>query len=276
LADAKDIGQLYDRVADDLEQGKPLVATVYVALCDNDAQGIAPVRNKRICKGDVPEENLYWATSGGLKGHARDVRWKRVLYELSPKQNLAARGVWRKRIRAGGALRERGVTGMIDVYVVGLAYRGVKIRDAMVDYLRAVTRDQSERLTLKSGQEITYGGASHVVGYVGHNYFTDEPDIPAMVREAAGDGTREKGVFGLACMSDAYFRDVIERQSTHIMALNVSFTFPSAYTVLGILRGVAAGKSLKGIHREAAKAFAKGQNKSVGTMLRALTFGDKR
>ncbi len=85
----------------------------------------------------------------------------------------------------------------------------------------------------------------------------------------------EKGVFGLACVSEEYFRVLVERPNTHIMALNRDLTFPSAFTVLGILRGVAAGESLKGIHKEAARAFAKGQKQSVGTMLRALSWGRK-
>lgn len=274
-AQEQQIDKLYDRIAADLKSGAPLVATVYVALCDNDSQGIMPVKNKRICKGDVPEENLYWAGSGGLKGHARTERWKKVLYEKSPSTNIAVRGVWKKRLPAGGALRKRGIKGSIDVVVVGLGYRGVRIRDAALDYFRAVTRDEGESLPLPDGTTIGIGGKSHVVGYVGHNYLMDEPDVPGFVRSAAGNGTLEKGVFGLACVSDEYFRVLVERENTHIMALNRDLTFPSAFTVLGIVRGVAAGQSLKGIHKEAARAFAKGQKQSVGTMLRALSWGRK-
>jgi hypothetical protein len=270
----KDIGELYDRLATDLKVGKPLVATVYVALCDNDSQGIVPVRNRNICMGDVPERNLYWATSGGLKAHAQTRRWKRVLYEKHPNELLAARAVWKKGIPPGGALRARGVPGPIDVYLVGLAYRGVKIRTAMVDYLKAVRRDHGEELALPNGKKITYQGKSHVLGFIGHDYFMDEPNIPGLLKETAGNGHLAKGVFGLACMSDDFFRPAIERRNTHILVLNKQLAYPSAFTALGVLRAIAAGQNHKGIHREAARAFAKGQNKSVGTMLRALSYGD--
>jgi hypothetical protein len=246
-----------------------------VALCDNDSQGIVPVKNRKICMGDVPERNLYWATSGGLKAHAQTRRWKRVLYEKQPNDLLAARGVWKKKIASGGALRQRGVRGPIEVYLVGLAYRGVKIRTAMVDYLKAVRRDHGEELALPDGRTITYHGESHVLGFIGHDYFMDEPDIPGLLEETDGNGRLAKGVFGLACMSDDFFRPAIERRNTHILVLNKQLAYPSAFTALGVLRAVAAGKSHKGIHREASRAFAKGQNKSVSTMLRALGYGDR-
>ncbi len=272
---SKTIGELYDRIAADLKAKKPIVATVYVALCDNDSQGIIPVKNKKICMGDVPEKNLYWATSGGLKGHAKVRRWKKVVYETRPDDTLAVRAVWKKRMVPGGELRARGVRGAVEVYLVGLAYRGIKIRDAMADYLKAVNRDAGTDLLLPSGKRLTYGGESHVIGFIGHDYFMDEPDVPGLLAETRGDSAIAKGVFGLSCMSDDFFRPGIQRRNTHILALNVHFTFPSAFTVMGILRGIVAGKDHRGIHREAARAFAEGQKKSVGTMRRALSFGDK-
>ncbi len=96
-----------------------------------------------------------------------------------------------------------------------------------------------------------------------------------LIGEAKGDGIAHKGVFGLSCVSDSFFRPAIQRRNTHIFALNTGLTYPSAYTVAGIVRAVAAGQNHKGIHREAARAFAEGQKKSVGTMRRALSYGDK-
>ncbi len=271
----KSIGDFYDRLAGDLKQGKPLVVTVYVALCDNASQGIVRTKNPRICQGDHPERNLYWASSGGLMGHLRTQPWKRVLYRPSATDKIAITGVWTRRFRPGGALAKRGVSGRFPVYVVGLGYRGTEIHGAMVDYLKAVSGDRPEIIDIDGQTTIQFGGGAHIVGYVGHDYFMDVRDEASLLSHTRGQTTLHKGVFGLACHSDNYFRPAIQRRTNHILALNTQLTFPSAFTVLGIIRAVAAGKDHRGIHREAARAFAKGQRQTVRTMLRALSYGDK-
>jgi hypothetical protein len=270
----KHLGEFYDRLAGDLKAGKPMVVTAYVALCDNDSQGIIPTRNRSICMGDYPEKNLYWASSGGLKGHLTNQGWKRVLYQKSQTDKIAVTGVWTRRLPVTGALRERGITGSVPVYIVGLGYRGTRIHDAMVDYLHAVNRDNVSHLTLKGGDVVAYGGQSHVVGYIGHDYFMDVHD-ESLLAEARGNSAIHKAVFGLACVSDKYFRPAVQRRNTHIVALNTQLTYPSAFTVLGLVRALAEGKDLPGIHKVAARTFAKGQGRTIGAMLKALSYGDK-
>ena len=51
---------------------------VFVALCDNESQGIVPVGEK-IGNGDDPEANLYWGCSDGLKSYfSRSSKWKLI------------------------------------------------------------------------------------------------------------------------------------------------------------------------------------------------------
>jgi hypothetical protein len=274
-ADPKSIDTMYRRIAADISGGKPLTATVYIALCDNDSQGIVPVKNKKICMGDDAQNNLYWASGGGLWGHARTRGWKRVLMEKNPTEDIAVRAVWKKRFFPGGKLRALGVKAKFDVLLVGIAYRGEKIRKAMADYLKAVNRDAPDVLTLPNGESVEAGGKSHVIGWIGHDYFMDEPDVPGLIAETRGNSTLEKGVFGLACISDHYFRPAIQRANVHILALNTNLTFPSAFTVFGMLRAAAAGKDHRGIHLEAVRAFAKGQKRSAAAMMRVFSYGDK-
>lgn len=275
-AQDKTIRSMYARMARDINAGKPLVATVYVALCDNDSQGIVPVKNKKICKGDDAKNNLYWATSGGIWGHAKQQHWKRISVEENPTADIAVRAVWKKRFVANGMLREAGVRGGFDVVLVGTAYRGERIRQTMVDYLKAVNRDEAEMLNLSDGTTVETGGKSHVVGWIGHDYFMDEPDVPGLIAATRGAGTLDKGVFGLSCISDHYFRPAIERKNVHILALNTQLTFPSAYTVMGLLRGIAAGMDHKRLHKEAVRAFAEGQQRPAGTLMRVFSYGDKK
>jgi hypothetical protein len=173
----KDVGQLYDRIAADILAGRPLVATLYVALCDNDSQGIVPVKNRHRCRGDDPDRNLYWATAGGLAATLKRAKWQRVSIAYFAEGDLAVKAVWRKTFEPGGALRVRNVRAPFDVFIVGRGYRGDRIRQAMMDYLEAVNRD-GEIEEEVGGLRLKAGGASHVVGYIG-----------SCARAAAGSGS---------------------------------------------------------------------------------------
>ena len=273
LFPGKDLGQLYDRIAGDLRAGRPLTVTVYVALCDNDSQGIVKVKNRRICRGDDPDHNLYWATAGGLSATLDRDRWQWVQRRYQPESDLAVEAIWRKSFQPGGALRARGVTRPFDVYLLARGYRGDHIATAMLDYLVAVNRDG--KLTLKVGDaEAKFGGASHVVGYIGHDYFYDVGDPAELLGQNRGDSRLQKGTFALACTGHRFIRPAIRRANAHIFILNRSLGFPGAWTVLGILDALARGESMKEIHHSAAAAFAAGQGISLGTALGSFAYGD--
>ena len=59
------LASLYDDVAADLTDGKPLVVHAHVPLCDNN---IIRCGRRGLGDGDNPKTNLYWATSGGFIG----------------------------------------------------------------------------------------------------------------------------------------------------------------------------------------------------------------
>jgi hypothetical protein len=269
----KDLAQFYDRVAADLLAGRPLVATIYVALCDNDSQGIVKVKNRRICNGDRPEQNLYWATAGGLAATLKKAQWKERSLAFFQQGDLAVKAVWQKTFAPGGALRARGVRKPVDVFVVGLGYRGSRIAVAMTDYLRAVNRDDGKVETV-DGVALHAGGASQVVGYIGHDYFYDVDDPKALLAENQGDSTLEKGTFALACTGNQLIRPAIQRKNAHIFILNRTLGFPGAWTAEAILAGIADGKSLKEIHRSAAAAFASGKGIALGAALGSFAYGD--
>lgn len=265
---------LYDRIAADLAAGRPIVATVYVALCDNASQGIAPVRNKAICNGDDPANNMYWASKGGLSGFLRRDGWTRVANVETPDGPVLVRSVWRRSLPVGGRLAARGLRGRVPVYVVGLAYRGREIRAATVDYFHAVHRDAPLEVVTDSGERIAAGGASHVVGYQGHDYFYDTVYPEQLLAEAAGDSSLEKGAFALACTGNSLIRPGLVRPNVEILLLNRTLAFPGAWSVGGLLRGLALGRSGGGIRREAGLAFARGMRIPPGAAIGGFAYGD--
>jgi hypothetical protein len=269
----KNLGQLYDRIAADLAAGRPLVTTVFVALCDNDTQGIVKVKNRRICRGDDPDQNLYWATAGGLAATLRAAGWRRLSIEYFATGDLAVRAIWRKHLAPGGALRARGVAAGVETYIVGLGYRGSEIRKAMTDYLQAVNRDE-ERTESVAGVRLRAGGQSQLVGYIGHDYFYDVADARPLLALRDGDGVLHKGTFALACTGHRLIRPAIRRGNAHILILNRTLGFPGAWTAEAIVTAIVEGRDARAIHRQAAAAFARGQGVPLSTALGAFAHGD--
>jgi hypothetical protein len=83
---------------------------VFVALADNQSQGIVPVPAK-IGNGDDPERNLYWGSAYGVKTFfARGADWERIACGEKPKAEILERCVFKYR--------------SANVYLVADAYRG--------------------------------------------------------------------------------------------------------------------------------------------------------
>src|SRR5689334_21751746 len=68
---------LRERVAADLRAGRPVVVEAHVALCDNT---VIRCGGHGLGDGDDLGRNLYWATSGGMRGwmDRRSSGWRRV------------------------------------------------------------------------------------------------------------------------------------------------------------------------------------------------------
>src|SRR5579864_6421135 len=82
---------------------------VFVALADNQSQGIIPVPAK-LGNGEDPEHNLYWGSAYGVKTFfARGEDWSRIKCGEKPKVEILERCVFKHRAS--------------NVYLVADAYR---------------------------------------------------------------------------------------------------------------------------------------------------------
>lgn len=67
-----------ERIRLDAQGGKPLVAHVVVAICDNAHQGIVPVA-RALGDGQDAGRNLYWGARFGMREYLRRAPgWKRI------------------------------------------------------------------------------------------------------------------------------------------------------------------------------------------------------
>src|SRR4051812_32838302 len=98
---------------------------VFVALCDNDSQGIVPVP-KKIGNGNDPDNNLYWGCGYGVRTFFKNAaEWKMVS----------------KRKGVSTLILERCIFKHItkDVYLVADGYKGDKIKTCTEQFFRAAS-----------------------------------------------------------------------------------------------------------------------------------------
>lgn len=264
-AGAGGLDELYDRVATDLKAGRPLVATVHVALCDNR---IIHCGTRVLGDGDRPARNLYWGGAAGFRAYFDHARgWRRVHLDRGDGELILERAVYRRRVRRPpAALRRRGVTGGFEILLVGLGYRGRRIADATTRFLRHVARDRGPALKLADGRTIHIGGRGHVVGYAGHNHLMDARGFafPRVRRRTA------VGYFALACMSAPYMAEKLCGPRTRALLLTRSLMYPGAFTIDGLLRGLAAGGSQQRVFRRGCALYARYQKRPQGAIRRAF------
>jgi hypothetical protein len=107
---------------------------VFVALADNQNQGIVPVP-ARLGNGLDPVHNLYWGAAVGVKTFfARSADWVLLNCGEKPKPEILERCVYKHR--------------NTEDYLVADAYRGNEIRQTILDFFDAAAGASPETITL--------------------------------------------------------------------------------------------------------------------------------
>ncbi|HWZ81051.1 MAG TPA: hypothetical protein VNW47_00420 [Terriglobales bacterium] len=239
-------------------QNQPVrVVHVFVALADNEHQGIVPVP-PRLGNGLDAAHNLYWGAGAGVKTFfGRSSDWKSVACWEKPKVNLLERCVFKHR--------------MADVYLVADAYRGDEIRAAIIDFLDAAAGASPEPIVLSSSPAVTLSarGGSNLVAYVGHDGLMDFklPLIPRKKNEIHRDAII------LACASKQYFAEVLRASGAHPLLWTTNLMAPEAYTLKAALDGWIEGESDEQVHERAAAAYDKYQKCGIRGARRLFATG---
>src|SRR5215471_12842656 len=145
---------------------------VFVALADNEHQGIVPVPAK-LGNGLDAEHNLYWGAAAGVKTFfARSPEWKLIRCVQRPTLQVLERCLFQRRDA--------------DVYLVADAYRGDEIRQAILDFFSAAAGTGEESIPVPSGSQSSSPAAANLVVYVGHDALMDFqlPPVPRKKNEA--------------------------------------------------------------------------------------------
>ncbi|MFK7910301.1 MAG: hypothetical protein AB8F34_06820 [Akkermansiaceae bacterium] len=226
------------------------VIHVYVALCDNDAQGIAPVPRK-IGNGDDPANNLYWGCSDGARPiFSKSKLWKRLsVTKVEAQPKILERLVFQhKKTKA--------------ILVVD-AWRGSEIEPCIREFCQSLAGQLYESFALKIADKetrINLAGGADFLTFIGHNGLMEfrVPEIkPNPHRKQKVDAAV------LCCQSKSFFGGHLKTANVKPAVMTASNMYPGAFIIRDVLEGWFTGESQKQLRLRAAKAYAKNQKIST-------------
>lgn len=202
---------------------------VFVALADNQSQGIVPVP-KAIGNGDDPERNLYWGTADGLKGvFDRSQKWKLAeKREASENTEVLRTRIYRNANR--------------DAVLTARAYKGSAIKKCIRDFETA----------------IQFGSYDMVV-YIGHNGLMDF-DLPKPAK--SDKQVKKPDCVVLCCKSERYFKSRIESAGGRPILLTTQLMYPGAFILHAAAESWLDGQERSEIRESAGIAYAENQSLS--------------
>lgn len=231
---------------------------VLVALADNEHQGIIPV-SARLGNGEDAEHNLYWGSAYGVRTFfTRAKEWERVRCSAKPKAEIIERCVFKFRAA--------------EVYLIADAYRGLEIRQAILDFFDSAAGDGADFVTVADGSstaKLPIRGGANLVAYIGHDGLMDF-QITHLPRQK--DSTHRDAIV-LACISKRFFADGLRAAGALPLVWTTGLMAPEAYTLKGALDGWIARETNEQIRERAADAYDRYQHCGKRSALRLLVTG---
>ncbi len=214
---------------------------VFVALCDNQFQGIVPVPSK-IGNGKDPKLNLYWGAAYGVSNffNVKTKDWKLVKHLESTNTNVLDRMLFKHATK--------------NVYLLADAYDGQQIKSCTEDFLKVSNKQKLIKIKQDS-KELNFGGGADLVAYVGHDGLMDF-NVKVSYNKVEG---AKKDVIILACYSRSYFSSEIKKANANPILWTTHLMAPEAYTLKAAIDGWVLNESGKQIDERAAQAYNKYQ-----------------
>jgi hypothetical protein len=226
---------------------------VFVALCDNQYQGIVPVP-KGIGNGQDPATNLYWGCGYGIRTFfKKSAEWKLVKTE-QPDSLILERLLFKHVSKP--------------IYLLADAYNGKYIEQCTQDFLRAASGDLMCQSTDKE-KNLAFGGHAELLAYIGHDGLMDFQITDMYLKK----NDRVRSTIVLACFSKHYFSPHLKQAGANPLVWTTGLMAPEAYTLHDALTGYVNGENAEAIRTRAAKAYSKYQKCSEKAARNLLVTG---
>jgi hypothetical protein len=227
---------------------------VYVALCDNEHQGIVPVP-KSIGNGKDPGNNLYWGALYGVKNFfKKSVDWQFIAFLPSQDPDILERILFKHRTE--------------NVFMLAEAYDGEKIKNCIEDFLKSAN---SQHLLKVKHQELNldFGGNADLLAYIGHDGLMD---FQVAVNYQPQPSER-KDVMILACYSKNYFAPEFRKAVANPVLWTTHLMAPEAYTLKAALDGWILKEDPEQIEERAAQVYNRYQKCGITGARKLFTSG---
>ncbi|HZH86351.1 MAG TPA: hypothetical protein VFD77_03475 [Brumimicrobium sp.] len=216
--------------------GQSKLIHVFVALCDNDSQGIVPVP-KSIGDGTKPNTNLYWGAGYGVRNFLdkKTSDWILVADLESDNPMILDRILFKHKSQ--------------DIYLLADAYNGQNIKECTENFLLSSNGQLSESISFKDKQ-LKFGGGADLLVYIGHNGLMDFNLNPKFKVNK-----EKKDVIILACYSKSYFKEHIKNANANPALWTTHLMAPEAYVLHAALNGYIINETGPQIDERAAQAY---------------------
>ncbi len=214
---------------------------VFVALCDNDHQGIVPVPES-LGNGKDPNNNLYWGATFGIKSYFKNkaTNWKFITGIKSENSIILERLLFKHTTK--------------DIYLLADAYDGEEIKTCIEDFLKA--SNGQKPVTINSDSIIIpFGGEADLIAYVGHDGLMDfNVDIQYLNLVK-----KPRDVIILACFSKRFFSEEIKSAKANPLLWTTHLMAPEAYTLKSAVDGWMLNETGSQLEERAAQTYHKYQ-----------------
>ncbi|MEM6629805.1 MAG: hypothetical protein AAF694_09030 [Bacteroidota bacterium] len=218
---------------------------VFVALCDNENQGIVPVPSK-LGNGKDPAHNLYWGAAYGVKSYfqykTKDWEWVKTIKSENPK--ILQRILFKHTHK--------------EAYLLADAYDGAFIQTCTKNFLLSANGQSPEQISYE-GKDLTFGGGADLLAYIGHDGLMEfEVDLTYQPID------QPKDLIILACSSQTYFGSEVEQANAHPLLWTTNLMAPEAYSLHAAIAGWLEQENGELILERAAQAYNTYQKCGIG------------
>lgn len=224
---------------------------VFVALCDNENQGIVPVPTK-IGNGQDPKNNLYWGCKYGISTFFKNSTEWTLIEKQSVDSIILERLTFKHKTQ--------------NFYLIADAYNGKNIKECTIDYFNACAGLVKDTLTTSiSNIKIPFKGCSKLVSYIGHDGLMDFDLEQNFINS---DKLKRKTII-LACSAKAHMGTKLKQTNAYPILWTSSLLSPEAYTLHDCLQAYLNQKSNQTILNTAITTYMKYQkcNKAVASYI---------
>lgn len=209
---------------------------VFVALCDNENQGIVKV-SPILGKGDDPANNLYWGALYGVKTYfTKSKNWQFQKSKKNFSPIILERVIFKHKDK--------------NFYLIADAYEGSKIKQATLDFLNAA-----------GGRELK----TDLAVYIGHNGLMGDFRVENKELFKDKNNLQHPPSIVLCCKSSQYFSTLLDRLKSKKLLLTTNFMAPESYVLEAALEAYLQNKSQNIINENAAQAYHKYQKCSISS-----------